>query len=165
MLTVFKTESYNVILCFHGVVVTTIKIVATEITADNFFFQVIIFGTFSFGLQCLIKYLNKIINNFLNHYLFLSVSFLGAMACKPFLWEHTAVLVKLTTHQSSSCHVLTLFWLIILTFLVTMTLGYTGCCCMFIISREKPNFHLRCIFFNVTNWIYCTDWLIAVNTV
>lgn len=85
MLTFFKTESHNVILCLHGVVVTTIKIVATEIMADNFFFQVIIFGTFSFGSQCLMKYLNKIINDLLNHYLFLSVSFLGVMACKPFL--------------------------------------------------------------------------------
>ena len=39
MLTFFKTESHNVILCLHGVVVTTIKIVATEIMADNFFFS------------------------------------------------------------------------------------------------------------------------------
>ena len=39
MLTFFKTESHNVILCLHGVVVTTIKIVATEIMADNFFFK------------------------------------------------------------------------------------------------------------------------------
>ena len=165
MLTFFKTESHNVILCLHGVVVTTIKIVATEIMADYFFFQVIIFGTFSFGLQCLMKYLNKIINDLLNHYLFLSVSFLGVMACKPFLWEHAAVLVKLTIHQSSSCHVLTLFWLIILTFFGHNDVRVHRMLLHVHYFERKTEFPSPVHFFNVTNWTYCTDWLIAVNTV